>query len=288
MMTYSLLLLCLAERRGSPSDDDGIDRVCADREDEAGNVPAGCVECAGGNDETHDCDEQAAGDVPGAFVHAAGAPARGDAGCACEEERRAGKDEGDCGAEAESFDDTEVFSLEKRLFRQNKNEESKTYVGKKELNEQALRWKFCIKQKSHVRGSLHACLSPSIMLTSSVESPMRSRSIRACASSRSRGDSQRVVNGVLGSIKKPKMATKAVTAPSLPVVSNPFSTLHIRKKKEKKEKKKTHIINNHLHPAIPLSPSIWNTPAAINPLNPVARICAQYNKAIRVATSLLV
>jgi hypothetical protein len=90
-----------------------------------------------------------------------------------------------------------------------------TYVGKKELNEQALRWKFCIKQNNQVLGSLQACLRPSIMLTSSVESPTRSRCIRACASSRSRGVSQRVVSGVLGSTKNPTIATKAVAAPSL-------------------------------------------------------------------------
>lgn len=215
--TYSFLLLCLAECRRSPSDNDRINRVGADGEDEAGNVPSSCVECAGGNDETHDCDEQTAGNVPSAFVHATGAPARGDTGCACKEERWAGKDKGDCGAEAEGFDDARVLPSEKRFLFREERGRSRTYVGKKELNEQALRWKFCIKQKSHVRGSLHACLSPSIMLTSSVESPMRSRSIRACANSLSRGDNQRVVSGVLGSIKKPKMATKAVTAPSLPI-----------------------------------------------------------------------
>jgi hypothetical protein len=45
-------------------------------------------------------------------------------------------------------------------------------------------------------------------------------------------------------------------------------------------------MNNHLQPAIPRSPSIpANTPAAIKPLKPVARIWAQYNNAIRVATS---
>jgi hypothetical protein len=31
-----------------------------------------------------------------------------------------------------------------------------TYVGKNELNEHALKWKFCIKQNNHVLGSLHA------------------------------------------------------------------------------------------------------------------------------------
>jgi hypothetical protein len=53
------------------------------------------------------------------------------------------------------------------------------------------------------------------MLTSSVESPIRSRSIRACASCRSSGVSQEVVRGVLGRRKNPPMATTAVTAPSL-------------------------------------------------------------------------
>lgn len=90
-----------------------------------------------------------------------------------------------------------------------------TYVGKKELKEQALRWKFCIKQNNHVRLSLHACLSPSIMLASPSESPTRSRSIRECAISRSSGVSQEVVKGVFGNRKNPKIAIRAVAAPSL-------------------------------------------------------------------------
>lgn len=93
--------------------------------------------------------------------------------------------------------------------------EKKSYVGKNELKEQALRWKFCMKQNNQVLLSLHACLSPSIILTASVESPTLSRSIRACASSRSAGLSHRVVRGVFGKRKNPKIATKAVTAPSL-------------------------------------------------------------------------
>jgi hypothetical protein len=100
-----------------------------------------------------------------------------------------------------------------------RNTQGETYVGKKELNEQALRWKFCIKQNNQVLGSLHACLSPSIELTGSVESPTRSRSMRACASSRSSGLSQEVVRGVLGRRKKPKIATRPVTAPSLHHIS---------------------------------------------------------------------
>jgi hypothetical protein len=45
-------------------------------------------------------------------------------------------------------------------------------------------------------------------------------------------------------------------------------------------------MNSHLQPAIPLSPSMpAKTPAAIKPENPVAKICAQYKSAIRVATS---
>ena len=52
-------------------------------------------------------------------------------------------------------------------------------------------------------------------------------------------------------------------------------------------KKNTYTMNNHLHPAIPFRPSIpANTPAAISPENPVARICAQYRSAMRVATSV--
>lgn len=41
--------------------------------------------------------------------------------------------------------------------------------------------------------------------------------MRAWASSRSLGFNQLVVNGVLGSMKKPQMATNAVAAPSLSV-----------------------------------------------------------------------
>lgn len=95
-----------------------------------------------------------------------------------------------------------------------------TYVGKNELNEHALRWKFCIKQNSQVRLSLQACLRPSIILTFSPASPTRSRSMRSWAIWRSSGVNQEVVRGVLGSKKKPKMATNAVTAPSLTHVSH--------------------------------------------------------------------
>jgi hypothetical protein len=48
----------------------------------------------------------------------------------------------------------------------------------------------------------------------------------------------------------------------------------------------TNTMNSHLQPAMPRSPSIpAKTPAAIKPEKPVARICAQYSNAIRVATS---
>ena len=150
-------------------------------------------------------------------------------------------------------------------------------MGKNELNEHALRWKFCIKQNSHVRLSLQACLKPSIILTFSPESPTRSRSIRSWAIWRSSGVNQEVVRGVLGSRKKPKMATNAVTAPSLGLLV----------KIDAVWKQTTYMMKSHLQPAMPFTPSKpANTPAAISPENPVARICAQYSNAIRVATSV--
>jgi hypothetical protein len=48
----------------------------------------------------------------------------------------------------------------------------------------------------------------------------------------------------------------------------------------------SYTIKSHLQPAISLSPSIpAKIPAAMRPENPVARICAQYKSAIRVAIS---
>jgi hypothetical protein len=86
-----------------------------------------------------------------------------------------------------------------------------------------------MRQKSHVRGSLQACLNPSIELTGSDESPTRSRSIRACASSRSSGVSHDVVRGVLGNRKKPAMATRPVTAPSLQCISSEVNSKDARR-----------------------------------------------------------
>jgi hypothetical protein len=159
--------------------------------------------------------------MPGTFVHAAGTPAHGDTRCACEQERRAREDERNCRAESEGFHNTERSrsASSPEIVTSEKRPQEYTYVGKKELNEQALKWKFCIKQNNHVLLSRHACLNPSIILTGSMESPTRSRSIRACAISRSFDLSQDVVRGVLGSMKKPHMATRAVTAPSLLEVS---------------------------------------------------------------------
>jgi hypothetical protein len=114
---------------------------------------------------------------------------------------------------------TTLYQMLASIFTQSEEYLAKTYVGKKELKEHALRWKFCMKQNSHVLGSLHACLRPSIELTGSLESPTRSRSMRACASSRSCGFSHDVVRGVLGRRKKPNMATRPVAAPSLDTMS---------------------------------------------------------------------
>lgn len=89
-----------------------------------------------------------------------------------------------------------------------------THVGKKELNEHADKWKFCMRQKSQVRLSLTACFKPSIAEAWPCESETRSLSIRAWARSRSVCDSHLVVNGVSGSSQKPNNATTAVAAPS--------------------------------------------------------------------------
>lgn len=205
--------------------------------------------------------------MPCALMHTSGAPACQNASDTRKDERRAGQDKRNRAVEAESLDNTVTIvspcsHLTKLLTRG-------TDVGKNELNEQALRWKFCMKQNNHVLGSLHACLNPSIELTGSVESPTRSRSMRACAISRSSGVSQEVVKGVLGRRKKPNMATRAVTAPSLGKCEycgwlgwGPFGHPYMMK--------------SHLHPAMPLKPSMpAKTPAAMRPEKPVARIWAQ-------------
>lgn len=90
-----------------------------------------------------------------------------------------------------------------------------TYVGKKELNEQADRWKFCIKQKSHVLLSEHACLRPSHDEVGwSSASVILSFSIRELASSLSLWVNHHVVVGVFGSRKNPATDTTAVAIPS--------------------------------------------------------------------------
>jgi hypothetical protein len=76
-----------------------------------------------------------------------------------------------------------------------------------------------------------------------------------------------VVRGVLGSKKKPKRATKAVTAPSLGLLAKMDDPVWAQA---------TYMMKSHLQPAIPFTPSNpAKTPAAISPENPVARICAQ-------------
>lgn len=50
-----------------------------------------------------------------------------------------------------------------------------------------------------------------------------------------------------------------------------------------------YTMKSQRHPAMPRIPSMpAKIPAAINPEKPVARICAQYKSAMRVATSLRV
>lgn len=67
-------------------------------------------------------------------------------------------------------------------------------VGKKLLNVTAEMCRFCIRQKSQVRGSAHACLRPSQVVPRSL-TPTVSRRIRATARSRSCWVSQRVTEG---------------------------------------------------------------------------------------------
>lgn len=90
-----------------------------------------------------------------------------------------------------------------------------TYVGKKELKEQADKWKFCIRQNIQVLLSRQACFRPSIAeVGRSSASAILSFSMRPCASSFSRSLSHQVVRGVFGRKTKPKRATTPVTAPS--------------------------------------------------------------------------
>ena len=77
-----------------------------------------------------------------------------------------------------------------------------------------------MKTKSHVRGSLQACLRPSMAVALLAEASLVSElatlsfSIREWARVLSRPESQFVVRGVLGRSQKPRMATMAVATPS--------------------------------------------------------------------------
>jgi hypothetical protein len=104
-------------------------------------------------------------------------------------------------------------------------------------------------------------------LTGSLESPTRSRSIRACASSRSSGVNQEVVRGCVWEEEKSKDGYDSGNCA--------FTAMQVRSCTES-EGLNTNRMNNHRQPAIPRSPSIpAKTPAAIKPEKPVARICAQ-------------
>lgn len=88
-----------------------------------------------------------------------------------------------------------------------------TTVGKKLLKEQALRCIFCMKQSRYRRGSRMAAIRPALEpLLCSL--PTVSRTMRACARSRSSGVSHHVVRGKSGSKKNPMAATPNVKAPS--------------------------------------------------------------------------
>jgi hypothetical protein len=113
--------------------------------------------------------------MPSALVHTARTPTTGNTCCTCEQERWACHDQSDGRTVTECFDNTGRILLASG---DSEGENEGTYVGKKELKEQALKWKFCIRTNNHVLLSLHACLRPSIMLTGP-SSLMRSRSIRA-------------------------------------------------------------------------------------------------------------
>jgi hypothetical protein len=113
--------------------------------------------------------------MPRALVHAAGTPTTSNTCYTCEQERWACHDQSDGVAEAECFDNTGEIPLASGESVDGKED---TYVGKKELKEQALKWKFCMRTNNHVLLSRHACLRPSIMLTGP-SLLMRSRSIRA-------------------------------------------------------------------------------------------------------------
>lgn len=69
--THSPLLPRLTQRRRRPADNHAVDRVRADREDEARDVAARGVECRRRDHEADDRGRQARCDVPGALVEAA-------------------------------------------------------------------------------------------------------------------------------------------------------------------------------------------------------------------------
>lgn len=107
--TYSLLLLCLRQCRGCPTNDDGIHRIRAAGEDKEGHVTGGHIESRSGNDEASNGRGQASGDVPRPLVQSSRAPAKEDTRSAGKDEGRAGQYQSDGAVEAECVDDAASF-----------------------------------------------------------------------------------------------------------------------------------------------------------------------------------
>jgi hypothetical protein len=132
--TYRFLLLRLTERRGCPSNDDRVDRICAHGEDEARDVATSRVHRACRNHKPDNSHEKPDRDMPRTLVHPSGAPAGENAGRACKQKRRTCEHKSDGSIEAESTDDAvqDVRWCLSQPF-------GDIYVGKNELKEQALR-----------------------------------------------------------------------------------------------------------------------------------------------------
>jgi hypothetical protein len=100
----SFLLRRLAQCTRHPAEDDGVDRIHARREEEAGNVSCGDIERCGADDESDNGKTHHGGDVPRSVIELSGGDTNQDADGAGDKGGWRGKDESNGSVEAKGFD----------------------------------------------------------------------------------------------------------------------------------------------------------------------------------------
>lgn len=165
----------------APTQDEGVDAVCANREDDHGDVATCNTERRACDEKADDCDNLGDGDMPCALVELSGRPGDSDSNDTGKEVGRAGKDKGDGGVEAEGLDNSGEEVL-KPVSRKTRRLLVNVYIYVFWLKST-----YCIcamAAKIQTRGSLAACRKPAQTLVFSLL-PTVSRAMRLTARSRS-------------------------------------------------------------------------------------------------------